>query len=57
MLSFVKREKITKDSGYVIWYDILVDTETGIEYFCIDGNLSPRVKVENGNATYFTKAD
>lgn len=57
MLNFVKREKITKDSGYVIWYDILVDTETGIEYFCIDGNLSPRVKVENGNATYFTKAD
>lgn len=44
MLKFISRNKIVKTDGHVIWYDLLQDEETGIEYFCIDGNLSVRYK-------------
>ena len=47
MLTFISRNKITKTDGHVIWYDLLKDDETGIEYFCVDGNLSVRYKDYN----------
>lgn len=44
MLIFKGRYKVEKDEGHLIWYDILEDDETGVEYFHINGNLTPRVK-------------
>lgn len=45
MLKFISRTKIEKDQNHAIWCDLLVDDETGIEYFHIDGHLSPRYKL------------
>lgn len=49
MLKFISREKITKSDGHVIWYDLVVDTDTQVEYFIMNNNMVPRFKVVNGN--------
>lgn len=44
MLVFIERDCVQKAGGFVIWYDLLMDDETGEEYFHINGNLTHRVK-------------
>lgn len=47
MLKFISREKLIKSDGHVIWYDLVIDTETQVEYFIMNNNIIPRFKMIN----------
>lgn len=48
MLKWIKRCQIQKEEGHVTYLDLYVDTETGVQYFGMANNLTPRYD-SNGN--------
>ena len=46
MLEWINRYKIYKETGHVTWLDVYKDTETGVEYFSLENNLSPRYNAD-----------
>lgn len=43
ILKWITRFKVPKSRDHVDYYDLMVDKETGVEYFANNGNLCPRV--------------
>lgn len=43
MIQWIKRERVEKEEGHVAWIDHYWDTETGVQYLGMNGNLTPRL--------------
>lgn len=43
LIQWIKRERVEKEEGHVAWVDYYLDTETGVQYLSLNGNLTPRL--------------
>ena len=42
MIKWLERIKVEKESGHVTYFDVYVDTETGVQYIGHGDSLTPR---------------
>lgn len=50
MLKWIKRFKVNKEEGHVVWVDLYQDMDTGIQYFGMGNTLSPRFMVTQSSS-------
>lgn len=47
MLKWLRRFKVEKEQGHVVWVDLYEDVETRIQYFGLGNNIVPRYTIDH----------